>query len=101
SQTIIDCFLDQVSHKKIQIEKNFAVEKIISSAGGFQVVSTNSTRYAGRYVLIATGGSAKATSYSFIQQLGHNIIPPIPSLFTFNDHEKKFKELMGVAVSNG
>jgi predicted Rossmann fold flavoprotein len=50
--------------------------------------------------LIATGGSPKPEAYHFMQELGHSIRTPIPSLFTFNDSEKKFTDLMGIAVPN-
>jgi predicted Rossmann fold flavoprotein len=32
--------------------------------------------------------------------MGHRIDPPIPSLFTFNDAEKHFTDLMGISVPN-
>jgi predicted Rossmann fold flavoprotein len=52
-------------------------------------------------VLVAIGGHPNSQAYDFIRKIGHTVIPPIPSLFTFNDSEKKFKDLMGVSVPNG
>jgi hypothetical protein len=49
-------------------------------------------------VLVAIGGSPKLEAYSFIKDLGHTIRSPIPSLFTFNDSDRDFTDLMGVAV---
>jgi predicted Rossmann fold flavoprotein len=48
--------------------------------------------------LAAIGGHPHSTHYGWLNDLGHTIIPTIPSLFTFNDSEKKFIDLMGVSV---
>ena len=47
---------------------------------------------------VATGGSPNKQAYNFIADLNHTIREPIPSLFTFNDSENNFKDLMGIAV---
>jgi predicted Rossmann fold flavoprotein len=52
-------------------------------------------------ILVAIGGHNQSDAYNFIRALGHTVVPPIPSLFTFNDKEHKFKDLMGIAVPNG
>jgi predicted Rossmann fold flavoprotein len=47
------------------------------------------------------GGHNKTESYKWLTECGHEIVRPIPSLFTFNDSEKEFKELMGISVPEG
>jgi predicted Rossmann fold flavoprotein len=54
--------------------------------------------FTAKKILIATGGYNKPENYQWLADLGHEIVKPIPSLFTFNDSEKEFKDLMGVAV---
>jgi predicted Rossmann fold flavoprotein len=49
-------------------------------------------------LLFATGGDSK--SREMIQALGHNIIEPVPSLFTFNVKDKRIADLAGVSVEN-
>jgi predicted Rossmann fold flavoprotein len=49
-------------------------------------------------VLITTGGSPNITGYQWLMDLGHSIIPPVPSLFTFNVPNSPFHELAGVSV---
>src|SRR6185436_11984244 len=49
-------------------------------------------------VLIASGGSANVAGFDWLQACGHEIIPPVPSLFTFNMPKNKITELMGVSV---
>lgn len=101
SQTIIDCFLREAEKLKIDIEKNAEVIGVEMKTNHYLVHTTNGRIFLAKKLLITTGGSPKFSSYQWIINLGHQVIRPIPSLFTFNDSEKKFKDLMGVAVSNG
>jgi len=48
--------------------------------------------------LIATGGFNKTVGYDFISQLGHTIVPPNPSLFTFNLPKNPILELQGLVA---
>jgi predicted Rossmann fold flavoprotein len=100
SQTIIDCFLREALRRKIKIEAGEGVISIGKKAGGFAVICSSGGKATSKKVLIAIGGNPKEEAYQFIADLGHSIISPIPSLFTFNDREKDFRDLMGVAVSN-
>jgi predicted Rossmann fold flavoprotein len=99
SQTIIDCFLQAADTLGIEIEINSEVEKIERNPDSF-LVYTNKVITA-KKILIATGGYNKHESYYWLANLGHEIVNPIPSLFTFNDPAKEFTPLMGVAVPNG
>ncbi|HTF22250.1 MAG TPA: aminoacetone oxidase family FAD-binding enzyme, partial [Chryseolinea sp.] len=67
----------------------------------FSVHSADGRSWRSKRVLIAVGGYNQADAYNWIRALGHTVVPPIPSLFTFNDKERKFKELMGIAVPAG
>jgi len=98
SQTIIDCFLQEVQRLKIKIETGSAVTRIEPQNDRFHVTCDNGTRYLGKKVLIALGGNSSPRAYDVIAQLGHTIVKPIPSLFTFNNPDKGFADLMGLAV---
>jgi predicted Rossmann fold flavoprotein len=98
SETIISCFIHEAARLKIDIETGNGVTALSGNAGEFELQTQNGTTYKTRNILIATGGNPHLDAYNWIAGLGHNIILPIPSLFTFNDSEKKFKDLMGVAV---
>jgi hypothetical protein len=100
SGTIIDCFLKQAQKHRIGIEMNAGVEELKVLPDGFEVICTNK-KFNGRNVLIASGGHPNGNAYSFIKKTGHTILPLIPSLFTFNDSQKEFKDLMGVSVPHG
>jgi predicted Rossmann fold flavoprotein len=50
------------------------------------------------FVFIGTGGSAKLESYNWLSNLGHSILTPLPSLFTFNIPDNPLKGLEGLSV---
>lgn len=98
SQTIINCFLEKAKTLNIKIETGEEVTKITKAAEVLEICTQSGKSYSAINVLVAIGGNAKRQAYSFLEQLGHTIKTPIPSLFTFNDTEKRFSDLMGIAV---
>jgi predicted Rossmann fold flavoprotein len=98
SQTIVDCFMREALRLKIKIEMAEEVERVVKDEKGFQINSRTGKNYFARYVLVAAGGGPKREAYNWIEAMGHSIISPIPSLFTFNDSGNNFKDLMGIAV---
>jgi predicted Rossmann fold flavoprotein len=100
SQTIIDCFLECTEKYKIKIETGNGVNQLKQLDDHFEILCERG-KLLSKSILVAIGGHPNPQAYEFINQLGHTTIAPIPSLFTFNDSEKKFKDLMGVAVPNG
>lgn len=49
-------------------------------------------------VVVSTGGSPKAEGLIWLGQLGHRIVPPVPSLFTFNIADRALRARMGVVA---
>lgn len=99
SQTIIDCFLYEAHVKKIQIIKQARVNELNPENSGFTLLFNESKKHFNK-VIIASGGSPNARGFQWLQNIGHSIISPIPSLFTFNMPEEPVKELMGLVVKN-
>jgi predicted Rossmann fold flavoprotein len=97
SQTIIDCLMEQAHSRNIRLELGAPVLSVKKHDNIF-VVETSQSVFEAEKVLIAAGGNAQAQAYQWIADMGHTIIKPIPSLFTFNESEKKFKDLMGISV---
>ncbi len=98
SQTIIDCFIKEAETLGIEIKLNSEVQRLERRENHFIVHAKES--FTARKILIATGGYNKPENYQWLADLGHEIVKPIPSLFTFNDSEKEFTSLMGIAVPN-
>lgn len=100
SQTIIDCFMQLCGKLNIQIRTSCEVHSIKKENGLF-TLKTSDGPLSYSNVVISSGGHPKSTSYKFIQDTGHTIIEPIPSLFTINLPEESIKkELQGVSVKN-
>jgi predicted Rossmann fold flavoprotein len=99
SQTIIDCFLREAQLKSIQIVKQSPVVKLIPKEKGFTLVFKASKQDFDK-VIVASGGSPKARGFDWLQNLGHSIVDPLPSLFTFNMPKEPIKELMGLVVEH-
>lgn len=97
SETIIECLVSTAIANGVKIELSKPVQKIEVNDKTFEVIATDQ-HYKARNVLIATGGYPQMQSYDWIQKLGMNIVSPKPSLFTFNDSDNRFKDLMGVSV---
>ena len=51
-------------------------------------------------VVVTTGGSPKLSGLGMLDGLGLDIVPPVPSLFTFNLPGSPVRELMGTVVEN-
>lgn len=99
SATIINCFLREVETYRIEIKRDYEVIKLNPNQNGFEV-STSAGAYQGNKVLVTIGGHPQFKRYQWLEELGLEIIKPIPSLFTFNSQEKKFADLMGLSVSD-
>jgi hypothetical protein len=96
SKTIIDCFLQQIHLHQIQIIKQAKVTNI-DFEQDFKVHFNNQILIA-KKLLIATGSSN--TIWQLLQQKGHSIISPVPSLFTFNIKSEIIRGLEGVSFSS-
>ncbi len=99
SQTIIDCFLKEVKKNNINIWQNCEVKKIAPQEKGFVLQLADYQEISCIKLMIATGGHPKLEQYKWIEKLGHTIVPPVPSLFTFNLVKTPITELMGVSVN--
>ena len=99
SQTIIDCLVGEAEKLGVRIHKNKPVQAINRRGDGFNLLMPDKVLSFDR-IIIATGGSPKLSGFDWLKALGHEIIPPVPSLFTFNMPGEKIRQLMGVAVNN-
>jgi predicted Rossmann fold flavoprotein len=99
SQTIIDCFLKEAAQNNIKILEQSPIRKIVPENEGYTLHLEGTSEHFDK-IIIATGGSPKMSGFYWLQQLGHSISPPLPSLFTFNIPSDQVKILMGLVVEN-
>lgn len=95
SQTIIDCFLNETERLGVEVLKNHSVKEI-QKENDTWCVSTEKGIFTSENLVIATGSNTKI--WSLIKKLGHAIVAPVPSLFTFNIKDERIKDLPGIAT---
>ncbi|WP_430399839.1 NAD(P)/FAD-dependent oxidoreductase [Flavobacterium sp.] len=95
SQTIIDCFTDNVHKLGIQVLTGQSVQSLFQTEE-FWKVETNKETFACKKLIISAGSNPKV--WEMLSELGHSIIPPVPSLFTFNIKDPRIKDLMGLSA---
>ena len=100
SQSIIDCLMDSCQSLDIEILTKTNVLKIKPNGDKITLQFQDDAKVDFDKVIIASGGSPKRAGLSWLDDLGHDIIDPVPSLFTFNMPNESVKELMGVVAEN-
>lgn len=101
SQTIIDCFLKEADGYGIELRQHYAVERIEKAGDEFILHPRMGEPLKASKVLIASGGHPNPAAYGWLQETGHTIVPPIPSLFTFNTPGNPLRTLAGISVPMG
>lgn len=101
SQTIIDCFLKEIDRHNIRVIYHKELSSFKKKDNGFELSFKNTEeKMAGvDFICIATGGFSKFESFRFLTDMGLDVEPPVPSLFTFNIADKHLHALMGVSAS--
>ena len=103
SQTIIDCLEQAAAATGVRVQVRspvIAVETIATAppAHGFKVVTRDGQTIHCDRLLLATGSSP--VGHRLAASLGHAIIPPVPSLFSFTiPVETGLRALAGVSVT--
>jgi len=95
SQTIIDCFVKATQKLGIKVFTGQSVQSILKK-DNFWKVETQNENYIAEKLVLATGSNPKI--WEMLQQQGHAIVSPVPSLFTFNIKDQRIKELPGVSA---
>lgn len=97
SQTIIDCFMDAIHKLGIQLHRSCPVVDLRydSNAATWEVI-TKKEIFRARKLLLATGSSQKI--WHLLERLGHTLVQPVPSLFTFNIKDARLEGMQGVST---
>ena len=97
SQSIIDCFLNEVKKYKIEVLLNHSVQGISQQKDTWKL-ATSKGSFTAPKLLIATGSNPKI--WKLLASLGLQVIPPVPSLFTFNIKDQRLKTIPGVVAED-
>lgn len=94
SQTIIDCFKNEIAEKNFEILTKTTVLDIQKEENQY-LIKTNNGNFSADFVIYTTGSSPK--SLKILENLGHNTVSAVPSLFTFNIKDDLLKDLPGTS----
>jgi predicted Rossmann fold flavoprotein len=97
SQTIIDCFLGKAAACGIETHLNTTITRLEKHTDGYRLHASNSAVWETRCLMIATGGCRTLENQALLRQLGHEPIPPVPSLFTFHIQDPRLEGLPGLS----
>jgi len=103
SQSIIDCLMKATQKLGIQIEMGQGIQAIHPTKGDrlrLEFSEKNTSAQTFDKVIVATGGSPKRRGLEWLEVLGHQIVEPLPSLFTFNMPSESIIQLMGVVAED-
>ena len=95
SQTIIDCFLSETRRFGIDVLLNQSVKTIQKEADHF-IINTTTDSFSSAKIVVATGSNPKI--WQLMEDLGHTLVPAVPSLFTFNIKDGRILDLPGLST---
>lgn len=98
SQTIVDCLLESVQRSGIKIHYQTRVDQLIppdQEHPNWSVVTSKQT-YSADSIMLTSGSNPRI--WEMLAKMGHTIVPPVPSLFTFNIKDPRLEGLPGLSV---
>ncbi len=99
SATIISCFMKAMDKYGIELRTSTRATKweFDQVKGIWKIGLMDGSVMQSKLLLLAAGSDNR--SWEMLKQMGHTIIPPVPSLFTFNIKDKNLTELPGISKS--
>ena len=101
SQSIIDCLQEAAKKAGVKIYTQQNVTNIATPTTEHPqfilTIKHGKSLYADK-LLVASGSNARV--WDILAALGHTIVPPVPSLFTFNTKDTRLRNLAGISVPN-
>jgi len=97
SQTIIDCFLTEAKKFDVVVKTQTGINSLQKNGSQWEVTTTSGI-FTTDYILMAAGSSNQI--WELLKESGHEIVEPVPSLFTFNIDDSRIKNHPGISVPN-
>ena len=98
SQTIVSCLAQTAAAAGVKVWTDAPVIGLRQELSGWLVMLKSGQTLSADRVLLATGSNPNV--HKWLQALGHQIAPPVPSLFTFNISDPRLANLAGVSVKS-
>ncbi|HEY8805910.1 MAG TPA: NAD(P)/FAD-dependent oxidoreductase [Clostridium sp.] len=102
ASSVLDIFRFAIEEKNIPVYTNTKAKEIIKEKNGFKIYSSNNSTYECEKLIITTGGKSApktgsdGSGYILAKQLGHSVIPQVPSLVQLKLNYSRLKALSGV-----
>lgn len=96
SESIIKCFMTAVEANRIKVITACRTDDVRPTPDGKWEVTANGRLFIADKVMLATGSNPRA--WKNLEALGHTIVPPVSSLFTFNIKDSRLEGLSGIAM---
>jgi predicted Rossmann fold flavoprotein len=101
SETIIDCLMTAARAAGVELRNSCGAERVERGAsGGFVVTLSGRESLVCDCLLLATGGCRTAAGGKLAELLGHTIVAPVPSLFTFHVDAGWLHGLAGISLES-
>ncbi len=99
SLDVISCLKKNAITKGVEISTKFFVKEIFKTPDNlFNLINSDKDAIIAKNIVLATGGHP--SGHKLAKNLGHGIVKPVPSLFTFTTKENKLHECSGVSIKN-
>ncbi|WP_228527668.1 BaiN/RdsA family NAD(P)/FAD-dependent oxidoreductase [Pararhodonellum marinum] len=97
SNTIVEALQKEALAKGVKVHLKSPISKIEPLSDRFRLHGPNQPLETDR-VIVTTGGHPKLEGFGWLAALGHSIIAPVPSLFTFNTPQSAIKSFPGISM---
>jgi len=87
AHTIIDCFLREARRHQVEIRTQVKVGSL-GELSGYD------------FVVVCTGGSPRIEGLQWLAEAGHEVVQPVPSLFSLSIADKALNGLMGTVIDD-
>ncbi len=98
SQTIVQCFEEERKRLGIELRVGVGLHHLGKQGDQFQLDLGEGGCVSANHVLMATGSNREV--WKILEKAGHRIVPPVPSLFSFNIPDGRLKNLSGRSFEN-
>lgn len=97
SSTVMNCLTASAEKAGVKLQTGKKVTDLqLQEDGTWKILFAHEKAIVSRKVMVAAGSSTAV--WKILENLGHTIIRPVPSLFTFNIKDPRIANLMGTSV---
>ncbi len=96
SEDVIKCLTSLAKKSGVKVFTNSHVRQISTIKEGFKLLVKGNNSFQTKNILICTGGHPSGRRLA--KSLGHSIVKPVPSLFSFSTSENSLRSCSGITL---